>query len=702
MHYIITEKNTTARRIAAILSDGKVESVKIGSIKAYKFDDVTVMGLQGHVVGFDFPKNYKSWKSVPPQRLVNAELVTVPLRKDVVAALRKIAKDATLVTIATDYDREGELIGVEALRIIKAANPHVRADRMRYSAITEKDIKESFANRTAIDYNLAAAAEAREIIDLVWGASLTRFVSLAANSLGKDFLSVGRVQSPALALVVDREREIEAFTPQKYYEVYATARITTASEAKPKTFEAKHPKKFWERAAADDLVARLKTDAVQTPDGELVPASVVEFKVKRAEQKPPIPFNTTEFLRAAASIGFSPMRAMRIAESLYLRGFISYHRTDNTVYPETIRFESILEMLVAHAAFKKHAEALLKKKTLTPTAGKKRTTDHPPIHPVALADAEQLDDDEWRIYELVVRRFLATLSEPALWESVRVKLDASGEIFRASGRKLLKKGFLDVYPYVKAEEKLLPKLNEGDVVLLLLRVEEKETKPPKRFTQGALIKKMEELGIGTKSTRHEILAKLYQRGYVRGNPLKPTKKAFAVVESLRRHAEIITQAEMTKSLEEEMDRICEGKKSEEEVINKSKELLSAIFDEMATRREEIRELLRTGISEDAKLGACPKCGGELLLRRSKKGNRFIGCSSFPNCDFSLPLPKSGYLVISEERCEVHGLPKMRVVSSGGGKGGRRRVWQLGCPYCSWLAKNENSEETKNDEQKGEN
>jgi len=686
MHYIITEKNTTARRIAAILSGGKAERVKVGNLNAYKFGNTVVLGLQGHIVGLDFPKEYKSWKDVPPQSLISAELVTVPLRKDVVATLRKIAKDATLVTIATDYDREGELIGVEALRIIRAANPHVKADRMRYSAITEKDIKESFANRTTIDYNLAAAAEAREIIDLVWGASLTRFVSLAANSLGSDFLSVGRVQSPTLALVVDREREIEAFTPKKYYEVRATASATTRLGAEPRieTFEVKLPKKFWDRTEAENLIEKIRREAAQQAGGgrrELVPATVVEFKVRNAEQKPPIPFNTTGFLSAAASIGFSPMRAMRIAENLYLRGFISYHRTDNTVYPETLDLRGVLKTLAAHEAFKEHAEALLRREKLTPTAGKKKTTDHPPIHPVAPADAEQLDADEWRIYELIARRFLATLSEPALWENVRAKLDAGGEIFEASGRRLLRRGFLEVYPYTKVEEKSLPKLSRGDVVFLRLRVEEKETKPPKRYTQGALIKEMEKLGIGTKSTRHEILAKLYQRGYVRGNPLKPTKKAYAVVDSLRRHADIITKPEMTKSLEEEMNEICEGKKSKGEVVQRSKSMLAEIFKEMTARKEEIGEVLRAGVSEDAKLGRCPECGAALLLRRSKRGNRFIGCSNFPHCDFSLPLPKTGRIVMSEERCELHNLPKMKIVNKG-------KTWRLGCPLCSWMSRKE--------------
>ena len=154
MHCIITEKDTAARRIAAILSGGKAKLKKVGGINTYEFDDKVVIGLRGHIFQFDFPEKYKNWSRIDPYELIYADLVAVPIRKDVVKALEKLARRAERVTIATDYDREGELIGVEALSIVKRVNPTVAVDRMRFSAITEKDIKESFASRTEIDFNL--------------------------------------------------------------------------------------------------------------------------------------------------------------------------------------------------------------------------------------------------------------------------------------------------------------------------------------------------------------------------------------------------------------------------------------------------------------------------------------------------------------------------------------------------------------------
>jgi DNA topoisomerase-1 len=175
MHYIITEKGTTAKKIAAILSNGKAKKKKIGGIDAHEFDEKVVIGLSGHVFRLDFPDSYNNWSKVDPYKLIDAKIVTVALKKDIVKMLGQIAKKADYITIATDYDREGELIGVEALNNIKKINPELKVDRMRYSAITEKDIKDSFAARSEVDYNLAASAEVRQIIDLVWGASLTLF-----------------------------------------------------------------------------------------------------------------------------------------------------------------------------------------------------------------------------------------------------------------------------------------------------------------------------------------------------------------------------------------------------------------------------------------------------------------------------------------------------------------------------------------------
>src|SRR3990170_1422091 len=223
---IVTEKNNTAARIATILSNGQMRRAYPHRVPVFTFskdgDDYTVVGLRGHILNLDYPEELNQWEKVELKRLVWAEPVKVVTAQNVETALREVARGQDDVVVATDYDREGELIGVEALDIVREENPGVRVKRARYSSLTKWEIEESFRNLVEVDHALAQAAESRQVVDLAWGAVLTRFISMAANRVGKDFLSVGRVQTPALALVVDREREIEHFTPKPYWKVRAT------------------------------------------------------------------------------------------------------------------------------------------------------------------------------------------------------------------------------------------------------------------------------------------------------------------------------------------------------------------------------------------------------------------------------------------------------------------------------------------------
>ena len=229
MHLIVTEKNIAARRIAAILAPKTPKKDRVSGVDVYRYEigsgenrqETAVVGLSGHIVGIDFPKEYNNWQKVDAKALIDAEIITTPINRKIVTALKSLGKEASRVTIGTDYDREGELIGVEALNIIKKVNPDVPFDRVRYSAITPKAIEVAFSNPTNVDFNLADAGHSRQVIDLVWGAALTRYISLAAGRLGKMFLSVGRVQSPTLSLIVDREKERNIFVPTPYWEIHA-------------------------------------------------------------------------------------------------------------------------------------------------------------------------------------------------------------------------------------------------------------------------------------------------------------------------------------------------------------------------------------------------------------------------------------------------------------------------------------------------
>ena len=658
MHLIIAEKHDAAKRIAQILSGDKPRSYRIGGVEAFKFDDMVVMGLSGHIVGVDYPPGYNNWQKVDCKELIRAEIVVRPLNDKIVNALRSLGKEADRITVATDYDREGELIGVEALKIAKEANPRLMEDRVRYSAIVKDEILKAFKNAGKVDYDLAASGEARQIIDLVWGAALTRYISLTSGRLGKEFLSVGRVQSPTLALIVDREKEIQSFVPKPYWEIYADLE---------RDLRVQHARgRIWEKDEVDSIVARLG------------PVGIIRsIQTKPRVEKPPAPFDTTSFISAASGIGFSAANAMRIAEWLYVNGFISYPRTDNTVYPPSIDLVALTRLFLK-GEFSKEAEKLLGGK-MVPTRGKRSTTDHPPIYPTAPVNKSELKEEQWKIYELVVRRFFATLAESCVWDATSLKVDIGPEPFRANGARLVEPGWRYYYPYSKAEERILPALKEGERLRVLGHsVEAKETQPPARYGQGKLIKLMDELGLGTKSTRHDIISKLYARAYVQGNPMRPTNTAYAVVDTLQKYAPTITKPEMTQTLEKDMTQISEQKIQEDEVIEESRVMLTSVFDELSCNQEGIGQSLKDGLRTDKIVGTCKKCNSELIIRRGHRGSRFIGCSGYPDCRFTLPLPRSGAVLVTDRVCEEHGMFHIRIINKG------KRPWDLGCPHCNFL------------------
>src|SRR5690349_18224228 len=270
MRLIITEKNNSAKKIAEILSSGEAKSDATYKVPFYTWtdsegDQMTV-GLKGHVMGVAFPDGYSNWQETDLHDLIDAELVPEPTDKNVVKAVRKLSKEADEVVIATDFDREGELIGLEALQQALDANPKITSvdiserppvKRARYSALTKDEIERAFGELDELSYDLAAAASTRQDIDLIWGATLTRAVSLASRRFGSNFLSVGRVQSPTLALIVERELERRAHVPKPFWEVFANFAHPDGS------FEAHHATdKFWEKAEADAALAGTKSPGV--------------------------------------------------------------------------------------------------------------------------------------------------------------------------------------------------------------------------------------------------------------------------------------------------------------------------------------------------------------------------------------------------------------------------------------------------------
>jgi len=689
MRLIITEKNNSAKKIADILSGGSAKADAAYKVPFYTWSDgqgdQMTVGLKGHVMGVAFPERYSNWQETDLHELIDAELVAEPTDKNVVKAVRKLAKDADSIVIATDYDREGELIGLEALQQILEVNPDVAdgdlaarppVKRARYSALTKDEIERAFSDLDELSYDLAHAGAARQDIDLIWGATLTRAVSLATRRFGSNFLSVGRVQSPTLALIVERELERRAHVPKPFWELFA--RFAHPDGA----FEAHHETdKFWDRAEAEAALGATKS-----------PGIVKDVSSRRNTRKPPTPLNTTAFTTDVSSrLGITPANAMRIAEDLYMDGFISYPRTDNTVYPASLNVRELVSSLVRIPDF--DASAPLLEGELTATRGKKETTDHPPIYPTQAVYPGALEGPKRRVYELVVRRFLATFSPPMITESTRADIDAGSETYFVRGSVVVDPGFARIYTYARSADEEIPKLTQGQELELEGEpwLVDKETQPPSRISQGKLIELMEERGLGTKATRADIIQKLYDRGYVFGNPPEPSETGIAMYEAFSSYVPRMATPEMTAELEADMDQIAAGRASKDDVVRISREMLHSTTTELEGKSDELKERIWAGMDRDKFLGPCKVCaeagrkhedGSPNLLRiiDLKGGKRFWGCEGYnrddpeapDSCRNSGPLPGRGYeLWHLEQECSICGqAPRLTV------KGFRGRPWKL--------------------------
>ncbi len=716
MRLIVTEKNNSAKKIADILSGGTAKEGASYKTPYYEWSDADgdhmAIGLKGHVLNPAFPESYNNWQETNPRDLIDAELIKEPTDKNVVRALNKVAKDADDLVIATDFDREGELIGLEALQEIVEANPKLgelemnggsggaggsAVKRARYSALTKDEIERAFANLDELSYPLANAGAARQDMDLIWGATLTRAVSTATRRFGSNFLSVGRVQSPTLGLIVQRELERRAHVPEPFWEVTATFGHADGS------FLAEHTTdKFWKKEEAEAAVANSKT-----------PGTVKEITARKNTRKPPTPLNTTAFTSDASSrLGITPSRAMRIAEDLYMDGYISYPRTDNTVYPSSLETNELINALVRVDDFKA-AEFLLDGRSLEPTRGKKETTDHPPIYPTQAVNPHRLEarsEAHRRVYELVARRFLATFSPPMVSEGTRANIETAkgtpsaeaGETYFVRGSVVIDPGFAAIYTYARSADTEIPKLEEGqELALEGVEMEGKETPPPPRISQGKLIEMMEERGLGTKATRADIIQKLYDRGYVFGNPPEPSETGIAMSKAFEHYVPRMATPDMTAEMEAEMDQIAAGEMTKDRVLADSRDMLRSAFDEMGddVRTEDEKAKWRkfarevwAGMDQDRVLGPCIVCqeagrkqedGSPNMLRiikARKSGKRFVGCQGWDgdnpdspdSCDQTFPLPQRvrGLYKI-EEVCSVCGrTPRLQVVPWRG------RPWKL--------------------------
>ena len=647
---IITEKANAARRIATILSDGKSHSASAGGVTSLTFtaggDDYDVVSLRGHIMELDYPEQYSDWSACSPVDLVRAPQIKTVRVKSILTKIQELAAGANQIIIATDFDREGELIGMETVRA--AGIDLARVKRARFSALTKGEVEHAFSNLVDPDERLAQAAEARQIVDLSWGAVLTRLISLSSGQVGKNFMSVGRVQSPTLKLLVERNEEIENFKPVPFWELNGRFGMLA--------FRGQHADgQIWEQERADALYAKVK---------DVKEATVISYEQGLKDEYRPPPFDTTMMQVEANKIGIPPSAAMKLAEDLYTGGYISYPRTENTEYPHSLGLRNVLERL-KKSDFAAEATELLKQEKIMPSRGKRRTTDHPPIYPTAGATSAKMKGDKWKLYELIVRRFMATVAPNAVAQITDVTLEVDGEPFKAQGYVQKEEGWKKYYhKYLRAQESRVPALKVGDKLdVRSMNEDESQTKPPYRYNQGSLIQEMDRLQLGTKSTRHDIIGKLFSRNYVQGNYLVPTASGIALTKSLEKHGGGITEPEMTAKLEYDMISIASGERTLNNVVGESQDMLYKVAETIQSQSQVIGDEIKAALKKQQFVGICPTCGNSMTIKKSKNGN-FIGCNGYPACTRAYPLPKGALIQMTDSVCPVCGLAQIKVIRKG--------------------------------------
>jgi DNA topoisomerase-1 len=672
---IISEKPSAAERIAYALADGKVE--KAGKAVAYfrlKHDgkEIVVVPAVGHLFVLDEKGKKAKW-TYP---VFDVEWRPTFDDKNNLWAkkyfynIEKLAKDATEFVSACDYDIEGSTIAWNIIRFICNAKD---GRRMKFSTLTKTDILEAYKNASQhLDFPQIEAGLTRHTLDFMWGINLSRALTLALEKAnGYWTLSVGRVQGPTLRLLEEREREIEKFVPELFWTIELHGLVNG------KKITAIHETdRFWEKEQAESVLKKCSGRK----------AAVEALEKKMVRQPPPPPFDLTTLQREAFNnFGYSPKMTLDIAQNLYEHALISYPRTSSQKLPQKLGLKGILEKLSAQKEYAALCGKLIQKGKFFPREGEKDDPAHPSIFPTGLQPV-RLGKYQSNIYDLILRRFLSSFAEAALRERITAVIDVNGEKFKAFGVRTLRPEWMEFYGrYAKFKEQLLPEMEKGQAVEKpSVRMDEKETTPPDRFSQASILKAMEDKNLGTKATRAQILQTLYDREYIKDKSIKVTALGMAVIEALEKHCPEIISEELTRTFEQEIELIQEDKRKREEIISNAQKELEKILKKFKEHEMHIGSELKEGVKEFQEMahfvGVCPACGGELRIIRSHMTKKFfVGCSHYPKCRQSFPLPQRGYISATDEKCPTCGLNIIQV------KQFKRRPWKL-CVKCGFVVK----------------
>ncbi|MBN1824579.1 MAG: type I DNA topoisomerase [Endomicrobiales bacterium] len=627
--------------------------------------DFTVKSSYGHIR--DLPK---SKIGVEIENGFEPKYVLVTRAKKIIPELKKLSKKASKVFLATDYDREGEAIAwhlKEALGV-----PEDKAKRITFHEITSEALHEAVKHPRTIDPYLVNSQQARRILDRLVGYRLSPLLWRKVKS----GLSAGRVQSVAVRLICDREEEIKNFKPQEYWTVEARLQ-KFAGELK--IFSAGLVSKDGSRYDKLDIKDRIQSDAIlKDLSGADYEVSGIEQKERKRSPMPPYMTSTMQ-QDASRRLGFSAAKTMMVAQKLYeginvgtegTVGLITYMRTDSLNVSEASKKESraFIEKRYGHSF-------LPAKPRLYKSKAKGAQEAHEAIHPTSVKRVPEeirkyLTPEEFKLYDLIWRRFVASQMTDAVYDTVSVDIKARNYGFRASGRTLKFKGFLEIYALVDDEEEQsadLPALSAGEKLKLIeLLPSQHFTEPPPRFNEASLIKALEENGIGRPSTYAPIIFTIKQRNYVRLEQKRfyPTSLGCIVTDILKKHFTHIIDVAFTAVIEKELDLIAEGKEKWTKVL---KDFYIPFEEDL---REGEKNIKKQKIEPQKTSEICPKCGKHMVIRDSWRG-QFLACSGFPDCKTTFSIDKDGNKivrpdpVVTKVKCEKCGRPMLKRVGKRG-------------------------------------
>lgn len=685
---IITEKPQAAEKIAAALSNNTDDKIKDkNGVSYYQFNkdgkNFLVGCAVGHLFGIkqntargEFPSFDVSWHP-------NYESKTGAYTKKYYSVLKELSKEADDLIVATDYDTEGEVIGWNVVRFICKKN---EAKRMKFSSLTKEELEKSWNNmQGTINWGEAYAGETRHLLDWFYGINLSRGLMRAISKTGQfRILSVGRVQGPALNIIYEKEMSITNFKSEPYWQVFLKVR-----DLDRQRLEVKYPR---------DITDEKELAKFNYLTGQ---KGIAKTEISENQIPAPTPFDlTTLQTEAYKNIGLTPSQTLAAAQTLYLDGLISYPRTSSQQYPEEIEYDKILLKLKKYTTLTKYVV------NQKPTFGVKTDPAHPAIYPTG--DIKKMSEAGKKLYDLIVKRFISCFCAPATVENKKITVEVGGLVFGTKGVKILRKEWMNVYPNSYKDEEV-PSM-EGEVSVEEIRIEEKKTKPPQRYTAASLVKELEKRNLGTKATRANIVETLYNRGYISEKSIELSPLGLKMIETLQKYSPTIIDEELTRNLETEMESISESKErwnnKQEKVIEEAKVSIRSIAKGLLDNLEKIGNSLAEANSEVYKqereantMTTCPECEkGNLRVMYSRKTKKhFVSCDAYPNCKTIFSLPPTGLMKPSKKKnedgeevfelCQECGFPMIMSLKKG------KKPWRF-CfnPKCKtneeWAKKRE--------------